>query len=142
EMAVQLLNPFPPDFKVTNFRHKEGAEYAAAVILLGTDRPVNATLDDELRVLQDYRIDRRIQFSCTPRPWDGTVELRFEGERQKSWKIYLPVSYYLRESMDFLRDNGGNYAAALDRLKYSIKHEAATKADFENQLISELSKAQ
>ena len=43
--------------------------------------------------------------------------------------------------MDYLRDSGGNYVRALDNIKYAIKHEAATKLEFETQLKRQLEEA-
>ena len=47
----------------------------------------------------------------------------------------------LSDFVDYLKQNYGNYVRALDNIKYSIKHDAATKSDFENQLHKEIREA-
>ena len=46
-----------------------------------------------------------------------------------------------QDKVDYLKKNGGNYVRGLDNVKYSIKHDAATKNDFENNLEKELTGA-
>ena len=99
-------------------------------------------LEELQRMEQEYRIDPRIRFAAMPcPPWDGYVEIKLEGDKQKSWKIHFPVTSDTRVRMQYLRDKGGNYRLALDNIKYAIKHEAITKSDFENQLRRELDQA-
>lgn len=145
EIAVRLLYPFPNDFKVLDLQHKDGTDEASAVLLLvGETKDLKATLDDVIRSNTDYKFDPRIIFAATPTPWDGSVGLKLEGDKQKSWKIHFPqasVSALMRDKMQYLRDNGGNYVRALDNVKYSVKHDAATKSDFENELRKQLSEA-
>jgi hypothetical protein len=138
KLILRRLEPFPRDFKVINIREtKEGDDKTYAQLLLGDDRPINATLTD-LSKAAEYQMDPRIIWSLVPNFWDGTVELRKERD---GWKILIPTTPFLREKIQYLRDNGGNYVRAMDNLKYSIKHEAATKLDFEQNLRKQLDEA-
>jgi hypothetical protein len=145
KFTIRLLEPFPKDFKVIKINHAEGQDIATAEIQFD---PV-ATQDVYFNA--PWRLDSRILLSLVP--VDGndiplvllgykwTVPLRNEGEKEKAWKIHFAVTTRLRDSVTYLKDNYGNYARALDNIKYAIKHEAATKADFENQLKKELEEA-
>ncbi len=143
--VIRLLEPFPRDFKYDlldasgrPYAYKEGDTVAYANILLMDGKPLNAR---DLYSNQNWNFDERILLSLVPIGAVGAVPVKLEGEKEKAWKIHFPVTPRLRESVDYLKENAGNYARALDNLKYAIKHEAATKEDFENQLRTQLEKA-
>lgn len=138
KIILRHLEPFPRDFKILNVKEtKEGDEKTYGQIVLGDGQPINATLTDVARA-NEYQMDKRIIWSLVPNFWDGTVELRKEKD---GWKILIPTTPFLREKILYLRDNGGNYVRAMDNLKYAVKHEAATKVDFEQQLRKQLDEA-
>jgi hypothetical protein len=148
---VRLLEPFPRDFKVIDIKpdKKNPDELATAVILLYDDSPQKAMNREDVSDMQNYlrSCDARILYSLVPLPL-GMIQLpvvvKYEGTAKKSWKIYVPeqlVNAAFREKVQYLRDNGGNYVRAMDNVKYSIKHEAATKMEFEGELRKQLSEA-
>ena len=53
----------------------------------------------------------------------------------------LPALAPAAEKVDYLVQNYGNYMRALENLKYSVKHDAATKSSFEADLRQEIDKA-
>jgi hypothetical protein len=72
----------------------------------------------------------------------GIVGLKESGnEQQKGWKIYFPMWDDTRSKIDYLKQNYGNYIRGLDNVKYAIKHDAASKSDFEGELSKQLMEA-
>jgi hypothetical protein len=161
-----LIDPFPKEVKVKEIKHKDGEDRAEALITIGLDQ-----LPDlgEVKQVTGWDYDSRIERSllspdlmvnaCTPGLGGHWVELRNEGEKEKSWKVYFPVTSDipvvtgtavrpglsvlpgLRDKVDYVRKNYGNYVQAMKNLKYAVKHEAVAKSEFESQLRNELSKA-
>jgi hypothetical protein len=127
---LRHLEPFPTDFRYDLKQGKEGDTATYAVVVF---EPVPGL---EKRINTDGRI-----FNSLVPDSNDPVELKLEGEKDKAWKIHFPVTPGLREKVDYLKDNAGNFTLALENVKYGVKHEASTKVDFENQLRSELEKA-
>ncbi len=121
--VLRWLDPFPTDIKVVDVKQSG-------------DKLAYATLAEEAGPLQiqgdfsDWRVDPR---ACRPlfRSVGAQVELRREGNQ---WKIYLPVTPDLRLCVDYLAENGSNYANAVDRVKEDLKNDATTKESLENAL--------
>jgi hypothetical protein len=126
---VRYLQPFPGDFTY-QIQHKDGEPTARATLVL----------DVGPRPQKTYDVDPRIFLSFVPDTIDAVV-LKAEGDKDKVWKIDFPVTTYLRDKVDYLKDNYGNYARALDNLKDAASRDSAAKADFESQLSTELHKA-
>jgi hypothetical protein len=161
-----LIDPFPKEVKVKEIKHKEGEDKAQALITIGLDQLPDLK---EIKQVTGYDYDSKIERSllppdvmvnsCTPELGGHWVELRNEGEKEKSWKVYFPVTGDipvvtgtfvrpglsvlpgLRDKVSYMRQNYGNYVQAMKNLKYAVKHEAVAKSEFESQLRSELSKA-
>jgi hypothetical protein len=137
KLVLLQIDPFPKDFDY-NLEKSSDDEHAVAVL---RDRSGEG-LQFEKR---EYwgNIDRRIIRSLVPEspPWTGVVEIKNDGAKDKGWKIYFPVTPDLQARADYLKQNYGNYLRALENIKYAIKHEAATKADFETQLRKQLEEA-
>ena len=130
--VLSILEPFPKDFV---FDLKQSADDRAyAVLAEAAGKPF-------LNRYETWNVDARIFRSLVPSDWNGAVELRYEGSSEKGWKIYFPVSAALRAKVDYLKQNYGNYLRGLENLKYSVKHDAATKSQFEQQLRTELESA-
>lgn len=131
-----LLEPFPLDFDVADIK-KQGEDRATAYISLkggkGLSNP-NVTFDSS------WKVNPKIMLALVPVGYDGPVELKLEGEKEKSWRIDFPVTSHIRATVPYLIDNYGNYVQVMKNLKYSIKHDAATKEQFENELKTELAK--
>lgn len=136
KFVLGLLEPFPKNFKFDMKESKSGDE-AIAVIAFDFGKP-----GDPKPNRTHFNVEDSILLSLVPIPWDGTVALKYEGnDKEKAWKIHFPVTPELRTKVDYLKQNYGNYVRALENIKYSIKHDAATKSDFENQLQKQLSDA-
>ncbi len=138
KIILRHLEPFPRDFKVLTVKEtKEGDQKTYGQIALVEGKPIDASWQD-ISKATETKLDPRIIWSLVPNFWNGTVELTKEKD---GWKIGIPMTPFLREKIKYLKDNGGNYVRAMDNLKYAIKHEAATKLDFETQLQKQLSEA-
>jgi hypothetical protein len=143
--VLHLLEPFPKDFRILKINHAEGQDVATAEIqfeaLATTDVYFNAPWQTDQRIMLSLMPlhENAVPLVLTGYKW--TVPLRYEGEKEKAWKVHFDVPTRLRDSVSYLKANYGNYVRALENLKYAIKHEAATKDDFENQLRTELEKA-
>jgi hypothetical protein len=73
--------------------------------------------------------------------WDGIVGLKEEGnDKETGWKIFVPL-LDVRQKVDYLKQNGGNYVRGLENVKYAIKHDAAAKSDFERELVKQITEA-
>jgi hypothetical protein len=162
--VLVLIDPFPKEVKVKDIKHKDGEDTAEAIITIGLDQLPDLS---DVKSITGWDYDPKIErsllssdvmvYACSP---DGyRVELRNDGEKEKSWKIKFPVTSDwavpsgtvwrpsitilpgLREKVSYLRQNYGNYVQAMKNLKYAVKHEAVAKSEFESQLRNELSKA-
>src|SRR5262249_37410226 len=70
------------------------------------------------------------------------LELVREGEGDKArWKFNIPVTEGLRKSVDHLKQTASNYVRPIDKVKYAIKKDAATKSDLLRELRTELQEA-
>jgi hypothetical protein len=143
KQVLLQLEPFPKEFAIEDVKTSSDETTASARIrdqsfeALRVEKPEYWTEVDE-------RIIRSLWPGDLPRGlflMQIDVELKYEGEKEKAWKIHFPVTDVLRAKADYLKQNYGNYTRGLESIKYAIKHEAAAKADFEGQLKSELQKA-
>jgi hypothetical protein len=152
KLVLALLEPFPLDFHYEISKQSEDS----ALVTIHVEDPKETKTADYISNLQaaEGMVDPRIQRVLVPRvDFPPVVPMKHEGEKEKSWKIDFPVTAAfvwvrpglspinypgMREQVEYLRANYGNYVRALENLKYRIKHEAATKLDFENDLRKEL----
>lgn len=139
KFVLALLAPFPAEMKIKTLDFKEGSDKATADLEFVIDGKVT----QNVQFSDNWQVDPKIFMALFPKPlWNGRVELKLEGDgKEKGWKIHMPVSPQLRESVSTLKTSAGNYVRGLENLKYAIKHEAATKADMENQLRKQLEEA-
>jgi tetratricopeptide (TPR) repeat protein len=148
KLALALLEPFPTDFKYEISKKSDDA----VLVTINLEDPKEVKTPDFKDNLDKAAgmIDPRIARVLVPRvAFPPVVPMKLEGDKEKSWRIDFPVTQAnpaigypgMREQVEYLRANYGNYVRALDNLKYAIKHEAATKADFEMNLRRELSSA-
>jgi hypothetical protein len=160
--TLALLEPFPPDFTYEIKNRSEGAQAVEVHIVLD-DAKVSKSVSESELTIRGLRLDNRIQRTLLPRIQDLTravalrevgmdVQVKPGGDKEKVWKIDFPVTsaYSVKlpngdvpypgmpESVDFLQKNGGKYAEALDGLKGSLKKDAETRSNFENELRKEL----
>jgi len=143
KQVLLQLEPFPKEFAIENVKTSSDEKTATASI---RDQSFEGLRVEKPEYWQevDERIVRSLWPGVLPRGlflMQFEVELRYEGEKDKAWKIHFPVTDVLRTRADYLRQNYGNYTRGLESVKYAIKHEAAAKADIEGQLKSELQKA-
>jgi hypothetical protein len=125
-----LLDPFPATLKVLKVE-PTGDKSAYAVLTEESGSPLEIQ-----GTFQDWTVDARM-FRCLFRsvPPEGRVELRKEGDSGNGqWKIYLPVTWQLRQCVEYLADNGSNYVNAISRVKEDLKNDATTKESLENAL--------
>ncbi len=158
KMVLYLIDPFPKAFVTKNIEHKEGEDTAWATVIIGEMVVDPKDLGGNIT---GWNYDPRMVHSLVPPDYmiearvipEVKLEMKYEGQKEKSWKVYFPVTgdipgatstgmfNGLRDKVQYLRDNYGNYMQALKNLKYAVKHEAVTKSDFEHQLKTELNKA-
>jgi hypothetical protein len=158
--VLDRLQPFPKDFKFTVKTGLSDPDYRALTVLWPAAFPADSikTLSDKVAaaqitfdVLQPgeaktgrmnfQSFEGKIFFALVPEPsrWNGLVGLKKEGnEKAESWKIYFPMTQDIREKVDYLKASAGNYARALNNVKSSVKHDAATKNEFEGELSKQL----
>ncbi len=158
---LRLLEPFPSDFKFDLKTNLSRDDYDVLRKFFPNDDQLDTSgkRDDlafgaitfpfiDIKDPNTYQspypgIEPKILTSLTPQfnGYGFWVILKHEGnDKEKSWKIYFPL-IGLREKADYLKQNYGNYVQGLKNVKYSVKHDAATKNSFENELQSELGKA-
>ena len=125
KFVLRWLDPFPTDVKVVDVK-QSGDGRAYAVLAEETGAPLEIRGD-----FYGWRVDPRM-FRSLCRSVGPQVELRKESGDQ--WKIYLPVTPDLRLCVDYLADNGSNFANAIDRVKEDLKNDATTKESLENAL--------
>jgi hypothetical protein len=160
--VLDSMQPFPKDFTF-DVKPVSDKEYRALAQAFPKDFP-----SDSMKVLGDKAavgqitfelakpgdpkagristtgMDQRIFLALVPLglKWDGLVGLKEEGnDKEKGWKIYFPMTPDVREKVDYLKSNYGNYTQALSNIKYSIKHDAAGKTEFEGELAKQLNNA-
>jgi hypothetical protein len=145
KVVLQLLNPWPPDFRC-KLDHKEGEDEATAFIAIDLITP-DALRERDLTFNTGWRLDPRIVLSLIPLEHYTVaglpVKLKAEGTKDKVWKLYLPAGERLAASVAYLKENSGNYAGALNSIKWQVKNDATvmTKDGFETALRQELEKA-
>jgi hypothetical protein len=138
--ALSLIDPFPKEVKeVGTLEHKEGEDTASILILID-DEGIRNEASTAGGLDASWKTDAKIIRSLVPEQFTA-IKIKNHGEKDKSWKIEIPTDSILSEKVDYLCRNYGNFMRACDNLKYSVKHDAATKSDFENQLRTELDKA-
>jgi hypothetical protein len=135
KFVLALLEPFPRSVKVLDMKTRGDAQAFAVIAEEDGGR---------LRVdgnFEDWRLNPQL-LRALVRGLQPTVELRRVGEGDNAhWKILFPVTPDLRNSVAYLQENGSNYARALDKVKYALKRDAATKSDLERELRYELEEA-
>jgi hypothetical protein len=137
QFALKLLEPFPTTIKLAELNWKEGQTNATARLVEDTGRPLQLTVND----FNDWKVDMTF---CRALVRDIPPEVRLlqEGSGDKKcWKFDFQVTPNLRNSVDNLKDKYQNYVRALDKLKYELKRDTATKADLERRLREELDEA-
>jgi hypothetical protein len=145
KVALQLLDPWPKDWRF-KLEHKEGEDEATAIIAIDLITP-DALKNRDLSFNTAWKLDRRIMMSLVPveaYTYAGLpVKLKSEGTKEKVWKLYFPTSDGLHASVAYLKENYGNYAGALNSVKWSVKNDPTvyTKDGFETALRTELDKA-
>jgi hypothetical protein len=74
--------------------------------------------------------------------WDGIVALKEEGNgKDKGWKIHFPLTPDVKLKVDYMKASYGNYVQAIKNVKYAIKHDAASKNEFESELTKYLTES-
>jgi len=135
KLVLRLIEPFPRHLKVVDIK-KRGEDQAYAVLVEESGAPLK--VDGRF---EDWRIDGRLMRSLA-RGIPSLVEVRRVGEGDKAqWKIFFPVTPEQRDCVTYLAENASNYARSLDKVKYAIKRDAATKSDLERELRVELEEA-
>jgi hypothetical protein len=161
--VLQHLRPFPKDFEfgvpgpINDDQYKLLSkafpeDFPPDRIKPPGDKVVVAKLDLKLDAAgggggkrTPGRVGEKICLALVPagRKWDGLVAIKNVGtDKEKNWKIFLPLTADLPKKADYLRVNYGNYAQALKNVKYAVKHDAATKTSFEADLSKELAAAE
>jgi hypothetical protein len=147
EIILRYLDPWP-EFRF-QLDHKEGANVAAAMIAIDVSSG-EALNTSDFKHLQGWNFEPKIIMSMVPLEFYSVdlkrgigipVELKSDGNKDRGWRIYFPQSPVLHEKVTYLAEYYGNYKRAMENLKYSIKHDAATKESFENDLRKELNAA-
>jgi hypothetical protein len=149
--ALSLLDPFPKDLVEQTNITEEGSDKAYIVLRIDNDAVSKAAYQSGGWTQGWQQVfstvpGQKITWSMIPVDALGadgsfTLVLKHAGEKDKAWKVEFPVTPNLAEKVDYLVQNYGNYMRALENLKYSVKHDAATKADFEADLRQEIDKA-
>jgi hypothetical protein len=145
KVVLQLLDPWPKDWRFT-LNHKEGEDEATAIIAIDLITP-EALKYQDLSFNTSWKLDKRIMMSLVPIEAYTTVglpvKLKSEGTKDKVWKLYFPTTDGLHASVAYLKENYGNYARALESIKWQVKNDATvyTKDGFERELRTELDKA-
>jgi hypothetical protein len=154
--VLDALQPFPKDFEFAVEKPINDKQYRVLSQLFPTEFPY-----DQMKMLSDKVALATIKFKLAPAgqpksgrmnmssfepkiflslvpigvAWDGIVALKEEGnEKEKGWKIYFPLTTDIPPKVDYLTHNYGNYVQALKNVKYAIKHDAASKNEFESEL--------
>jgi hypothetical protein len=132
--VLSYLEPFPPDFKVVEVK-KKSDDLAIAII-----DPENTVLKDTNQAaFWQNTLDPRIMRSLA-KGLTNDVELKREGDgKEKSWKIFFPVTPDLRITVEHLNDKYKEYVKVLETLKFQVRNEPMTHDDMENRLKNELS---
>jgi hypothetical protein len=135
QIVLKYLEPFPKDIKIIDVREEAGKGKAVAQVAEDTGRPIQAHFTENWKV--DTQLMRALFRDLPPQ-----VELKQEGDGDdKHWRILFPVTAGLRTAVDHLKDKGMDYKKALEKVKLSIKRDAATKADLEKELRTEMEAA-
>jgi hypothetical protein len=160
--VLATLEPFPKDFKFDLTQGVTQNDYNTLSKFFPTEFPPGQmkTIGDKMAVgMLKFEIakpgeaksgrvnlnvvDQKIFMSLVPvaKNWDGIVGLKEDGnEKETSWKIFIPL-LDVREKVDYLKQNYGNYVRGLENVKYAVKHDAATKEDFERELVKQIDAA-
>jgi hypothetical protein len=144
KVTLALLDPWPKDWKF-EMDKKEGEEERTAYIAIEAISPDMLT-SGKLSYNPAWRLNRYIVLSLVPlgayEPLGLPVKLKAEGTKEKVWKLHFPVSEDLHEKVAYLKDNYGNYAGALNSIKWSVKNDPTvyTKDGYETALRQELDK--
>jgi hypothetical protein len=158
--VIDNMQPFPKEFDFSVTKELKGEDYRTLTVAFPKEFPSDQhkALGDKVALaritpkllkagdsnagkMNTGSMDRRIFLALVPLKWkwDGFVGLKDDGDdKQKNWKIYIPLSADVNESADYLKQNYGNYTQALKNVKNEIKRDAATKSTFEAELSKEL----
>lgn len=135
KLVLQLLEPFPRQLKVLDIK-KRGDDQAYALLAEEGGAPLK--VDGRF---EDWRLDARLIRSLA-RGLPNFVEVRRVGSDDNAhWKLFFSVTREQRDCVTYLAENASNYARSLDKVKYAIKRDAATKTDLERELRVELEEA-
>lgn len=163
KFVLERLQPFPKDFDFsTPQRPLKDDQYrllsklmpnyfpADQIKTLG-DKVAMSTISLKLTAAADNSnrinmgaMEPKIFLSLVPgtmtKPtWDGVVALMESGnDKERGWKIYIPLFTDVEPKVDYLKQNYGNYTQALKNIKQGVKNDAATKSTFESDLSKEL----
>jgi hypothetical protein len=162
KFVLATLEPFPKDFKFDITQTVTAKDYKTLSLFFPTEFPdgQQKTIGDKMAIgvitfemakpgeaksgrVNLNVVDSKIKMAFIPNAdkWDGLVGLREEGnDKETAWKIFIPL-LDVRQKVDYLKQNAGNFTVALDHVKYSVKHDAATKEGFEGELVKELNAA-
>jgi hypothetical protein len=125
--ALYLLEPFPLNVKTHDLKEKDDSA-AAQLVEEGT----SSTADTGKILVKHARL---VHAFLPVVPWNGKVELFREGSGDKAaWKLKIPVTPRLRDSVDTLKDSGTNYANAIQQVSDQVKNNPGTKAEVEREL--------
>jgi hypothetical protein len=146
--VLRLLEPFPADVTLENLKHSQGESRAWVVIRdnFTTTAQVGMVGNTIGVKNEQWNVDGEM-FRTLARHLFGpmrvaTWEMIREGDGDNAkWKFNLAVSDPLRKSVDTLKSHGSNYVRSLDKVKYAIKKDAATKSDLLRELRTELEEA-
>ncbi len=136
-IALELIEPFPPDFETLDVQYKEGDDKAVATI----GERITDDLEKGRKVLQ-WRFDMyfcRALAKSLGNPWRIGLKREGEGEN-KEWKLDIPVDGALIRSVDRFNKKHMDYYNALDVVDQDIKNDATTRFDVEGRMKGELEK--
>jgi tetratricopeptide (TPR) repeat protein len=132
------LNPFPGDFEILELKQLSADKTIARLRLLPQG---DEGVDKYLAEVKNWQIDPRIISALAPSVRGIRVGVWREG---KVWKLQIPIGTgdkTIKEKAAYLRSHADGYARALDNISYTIRHDAVSKRDLEEQLQTELKAA-
>jgi hypothetical protein len=160
--VLATLEPFPKDFKFDITSSYSAKDYDTLSKFFPNEFPAGQakSLGDKIAIgiitfemakpseAKSGRVnlgvvDPKIKMAFVPfeEKWDGLVGLREEGnDKETAWRIFIPL-LDVRQKVDYLKQNWGNYTRGLENVKYAIKHDAAAKSDFERELVKQIEDA-
>lgn len=152
--VLHLLEPFPADITFDTLKYTQG-ESRGTVVIRDNYKPAGEVMmiGDTIRVKTDqWNVDGNMFSTLSRHMLSPTLDAgghRFavwpmvrEGDGDSAkWKFSIPVTDAMRKSVDLLKSQGSNYVRSIDKVKYAIKKDAATKSDLLRELKTELEEA-